>query len=163
MCCGIPIADSCSTPVLRRSVKVGLYILGGYVANAYRISKKETKRKPKNKKLRPLAATKKLWAQRTADFWTATSILQYLKHRSVVYSATIDGVLIELCEMLDGTVHPQLLEKYHRAIEIGIERNLFRLQPDDEKDPRCWGLWIPAGLHSRAQSSSTRFLILATG
>lgn len=133
------------------------------MASAYRISKKETKRKPKNEKLHRLAATKKLWAQRTADFWTATSILQYLEHRNVVYSATIDGVLIELSEMLDGRVHPQLLEKYHRAIEVGIERNLFRLQPDDEKDPRCWGLWIPASLHSRAHSSSNRFLILATG
>lgn len=133
------------------------------MASASRVSKKETKR-PLNKKNDRFAETKRLWQKRAVDYWVAKSICAYVEHHGVVYSATIEGILIELCEMLDGQVKPTLLEKYRHGIEMGTERNMFRFETDNKDDPCCWGLWISNSPdHSLPQKPSRTFLILATG
>lgn len=133
------------------------------MANARRISKSETKRKPKNVKRHRLSETKKRWKKRAADYWVATSIRQYVEHCGVIYSSTIDGLLIELSEVLDGQVQLSLLEKYRCAIEIGVEMRLFQVATDDASDPRCWGIWIPEAIKETRQTSYPPNLILATG
>lgn len=157
------IADSCFTLVLRPVATGESHIPGGYVAKSYRDSIKVTKQKPKDEKRQHLAETRRRWKIRSADYWTAKSILQYIEYHSVVYSFTIEGILAELSEMLSGTAHICSLEKYRNAVEIGIERNMFTLTPDDPVDPRCWGLWIPSIKKEILKASTHPHLILATG
>lgn len=113
-----------------------------------RVSKSNKHLSPEEIRKKALKATSRRWGVRSNDFRIAQEIESYLLRRGdksfYSYGEKDDCIFIGLSLLFQGDMSPATIDRFRRIIELGIERGLFRLDPDNSRHPTCWGLSIPA-------------------